>query len=163
MSAPIILASQSPRRTSILSSLGIQHTIEVADIDETPLGDELPRQNAIRLALEKAAAIGRVEKGCVILAADTVVGVGRRILPKTETEDEARLCLDLLSGRAHRVCTGVCVIGVDGNITQRLSETRLKMKCLSLDEKKTISTAGSGAAKQVDTVFKASRARLFPL
>jgi septum formation protein len=86
----------------------------------------------LRLGIEKAQAIH--EKGQIVLAADTVVGVGRRILPKTEERDEAEYCLRLLSGRAHRVFTGVCVIDAHGQMRSRLSETRIKMKRLSESE-----------------------------
>lgn len=136
VSAPrFILASASPRRIDLLAQIGVvPDEIIPADIDETPQDGELPRSHAIRLANEKASEISKTHKNSVILAADTVVGVGRRILPKTETEDEARACLKLLSGRAHRVYTGVCVIGLDGKAHSRISETRLKMKRLSAQE-----------------------------
>ena len=86
------------------------------------------------MACEKAAKVAKTHSNCVILAADTVVGVGRRILPKTETVDEVEACLSLLSGRAHRVFTGLCVIDGNGVSRSRLSETRLKVKRLSAAE-----------------------------
>jgi septum formation protein len=92
---------------------------------------ELPRGHALRLAQEKAAIVSGRNAGAFVLAADTVVGVGRRILPKTETETEARMCLNLLSGRGHRVFTGVALIGKEGEMRSRVVETRLKMKQLS--------------------------------
>jgi len=95
---------------------------------------ELPRDHALRLAQEKAAKVADENSGCIILAADTVVGVGRRILPKAETDDEARYCLGLMSGRGHRVFTGVAVVKADGEMISRVVETRLKMKRLSSDE-----------------------------
>jgi len=110
-----ILASASPRRIDLLAQIGVTpNAIIPADIDETPQELELPRPHALRLASQKAAEVAKTQQNCVILAADTVVGVGRRILPKTEAEHEARHCLELLSGRAHRVYTAVCVIGLDG-------------------------------------------------
>ena len=136
-----ILASASPRRIELLAQIGIiPDAVVPADIDEIPQGGELPRPYALRMACEKAAKVAKTHSNCVILAADTVVGVGRRILPKTETADEAEACLSLLSGRAHRVFTGVCVIDTvqvgDGNRVSRsrLSETRLKVKRLSAAE-----------------------------
>lgn len=154
MSAPsadvprFILASASPRRIDLLAQIGVTpHAIIPADIDETPQAAELPRAHALRLATQKAAEVAKTQTNCVILAADTVVGVGRRILPKTETEDEAKLCLELLSGRAHRVYTGVCVIGLDGTPHMRLSETRLKMKRLSTAEQRGYIQSGEWRGK----------------
>lgn len=133
--AGFILASASPRRLDLLAQIGIApESVEPADINEDPIPGERPGPHALRLACEKAAKLARARAGHVILAADTVVGVGLRILPKTETEDEARMCLSLMSGRAHRVFTGVCVIDVHGVARSRLSETRLKMKRLSCAE-----------------------------
>ena len=93
-----------------------------------------PKGHALRLAREKAIKVASENPDAIILAADTVVGVGRRILPKTETIDEARKCLELMSGRGHRVYTGVAVIKANGELTSRVVETRLKMKRLSNDE-----------------------------
>jgi septum formation protein len=130
-----VLASASPRRVDLLAQIGLRpNEICPADIDETPLSGETPRAHARRLAEEKAQKIAAEHGGAVILAADTVVGVGRRILPKTETRDEAKFCLKLLSGRAHRVYTAACVIGTGGTARTRISETRLKMKRLSARE-----------------------------
>lgn len=126
----LILASASPRRLSLLAQIGITpDSVRPADIDETPGPDELPRLHALRLAAEKAKAVNA--PGDFILAADTVVGVGRRILPKTETPDEAEKCLRLMSGRSHRVFTGVSLIGPDGKQSSRVVETRVKMKRLT--------------------------------
>jgi len=132
MTSRLILASASPRRVDLLAQIGITPSqITPADINEDPIEGELPRAHAIRLAQEKALRISQGHSGAIILAADTVVGVGRRILPKTETEDAVRQCLKLMSGRAHRVFTGVSVINEDGTARTRVSETRLKMKRLS--------------------------------
>ncbi len=154
MSAPrahvprFILASASPRRIDLLAQIGVTpDAIIPADIDETPGPGELPRAHASRLATQKAVEVAKAQTNCVILAADTVVGVGRRVLPKTETEDEAKLCLELLSGRAHRVYTGVCMIGLDGTPRMRVSETRLKMKRLSKAEQQGYIESGEWRGK----------------
>jgi len=134
-SAPLVLASASPRRLELLRQIGvIPDRIEPADIDETPLREETPRLAAMRLAREKAIAIGPRAVDAYVLAADTVVAVGRRILPKAETLEEARACLALLSGRAHKVLTAVAVLGPDGRIAARLSETRVHFKRLTPNE-----------------------------
>jgi len=131
----LILASASPRRLELLARIGIcPDNIIPADIDETPHKDELPKPHALRLAIGKAHAIAPGNKDAFILSADTVVGVGRRILPKAEGLATARSCLELLSGRAHRVFTGVCLIAPDGREISRVVETRLKMKRLSESE-----------------------------
>lgn len=119
-----ILASASPRRIELLARLGIvPHAVDPADIDETPGKTEIPRDHAQRLAREKCAVVGARHPGAVVLAADTVVGVGRRILPKAEDEATARHCLELLSGRRHRVTTAVAVVDAGGYIRERTSET----------------------------------------
>jgi septum formation protein len=131
----LILASASPRRFALLEQIGVRpDAVRAADIDETPLKGELPRIHAERLAREKAKAVAALEPGAFILAADTVVACGRRILPKAETEAEARACLALLSGRAHRVYTAVAIIGPDGRLRERISETRVAFKRLSAPE-----------------------------
>lgn len=143
---PLILASASPRRLSLLAQIGVTPSDVIpADIDERPLAAELPRLHALRLSLEKARKISQL--GAYVLAADTVVGVGRRILPKTETRDEAEQCLRLASGRAHRVYTGVCVIGPDGAMSHKVSETRVKMKRLSQEELTTYLDGGEWRGK----------------
>ena len=120
----LILASASPRRVELLGRLGIvPDTIDPADIDETPGKTETPRAHAERLAREKCAAVAARHPGALVLAADTVVGVGRRILPKAEDEATARACLALLSGRRHRVFTAVAVADAEGAIRERVSET----------------------------------------
>ena len=136
MSAPqsphLILASASPRRLSLLAQIGITpDEVIPADINEDPIAGELPRAHALRLATEKAIAISGAHPGSIVLGSDTVVGVGRRILPKTEMRDEAEYCLNLMSGRAHRVFTAVAVVDIDGIVRTRLSETRVKFKRLS--------------------------------
>lgn len=120
----LILASASPRRVELLARLGITaDAIDPADIDETPGRTEVPRAHAERLAHAKCAAVAARHLGAVVIAADTVVAVGRRILPKAEDEATARACLGLLSGRRHRVFTAVAIADKVGTIRQRLSET----------------------------------------
>ncbi|WP_269716742.1 Maf family nucleotide pyrophosphatase [Caulobacter sp. NIBR2454] len=129
---PLVLASASPRRLDLLRQVGIEpDRVAPADIDETPLRDETPRRLALRLAVEKAEAAAAMEAGAVVLGADTVVCVGRRILPKAETEAQARQCLALLSGRAHKVLTGIAAVAPDGRKASRLVETRLHFKRLT--------------------------------
>jgi septum formation protein len=120
----VILASASPRRVELLARLGVvPDAIDPADIDETPGKAEAPRAHAERLARAKCAAVAARHPGRVVIAADTVVGVGRRILPKAEDEATARACLALLSGRRHRVFTAVAIADAGGVIRERLSET----------------------------------------
>lgn len=129
----LVLASASPRRLELLRRIGVEPgEIRPADIDESEIPGETPRQLAERLARSKAAAI--LDSGAIVLGSDTVVSVGRRILPKTETEAEARKCLTLLSGRGHRVWTGVALTAPDGRTASRLVETRVTFKRLSDDE-----------------------------
>ena len=129
---PFILASASPRRRDLLAQIGlVPDKIIPADINEDPITGELPRDHALRLSCEKAAKVAGDHPGRVILASDTVVGLGRRILPKAEDRETAESCLRLLSGRSHRVFTGVAVIDETGLLRSRISETRLKMKRLS--------------------------------
>lgn len=129
---PLVLASASPRRLELLAQLGITpDEVLPADLDETPLKDETPRLLAVRLATEKGRAVGALRPDAYVLAADTVVAVGRRLLGKAEDEAEARRFLQLLSGRAHRVLTGVAVVAPGGRTASRLSETRLQFKRLT--------------------------------
>jgi septum formation protein len=129
----LILASASPRRHELLARLGIEPTRVVhTDIDETPGKGELPRDYAQRMAREKAAAAA--ETGAYVLAGDTVVAVGRRVLPKAEDEATARKCLELLSGRRHRVLSAVALLAPDGTLRERLSETQVRFKNLSSEE-----------------------------
>lgn len=128
----LILASASPRRLELLKQIGVvPDEIRPADIDETPLPNELPRQHAARLALGKAGAIDGNGRSDWVIGADTVVAVGRRILPKAEDASTAAHCLELLSGRAHRVYGGVAVILPDGSVRERVVVTRVKFKRLS--------------------------------
>ncbi|MFN4134393.1 MAG: Maf family protein [Novosphingobium sp.] len=131
----LVLASASPRRRELLGRLGLSPARIVAtDIDETPLKGERPRQHAVRLAAEKARAAAAMAPGAVILAGDTVVGAGARILPKAEDEATARQCLALLSGRRHRVYSAVALITPDGRLREACSETIVRFKRLSAEE-----------------------------
>lgn len=128
----LILASASPRRLDLLARIGVTPDAVIpAEIDETPGKAELPRLYAARMAAEKAAAVAGREAGALILAADTVVAAGRRILPKTETEEEARQALSLLSGRRHRVLSAVTLIDCQGTARHRLSTTIVAFKRFS--------------------------------
>lgn len=129
----LVLASASPRRLQLLAQIGIvpDQTLP-SDIDETPRADENPRQLAVRLALEKAAACPVAD--AFVLSADTVVAMGRRLLPKTEDKAEAERCLRLLSGRAHQVITGVAVRAPDGRVAHRAVLTRVQIKRLSEED-----------------------------
>ena len=130
-----MLASASPRRLALLRQIGLEpDAIEAADLDETPLKDETPRRLAVRLARAKADSVAARHAGSYVLAADTVVALGRRVLPKAQTGQEVRRCLELLSGRTHQVLTGLCVLGPDGRRAQRLVETRVRFKRLTVVE-----------------------------
>lgn len=129
----LVLASASPRRRELLSRLGLAPAAVIAaDVDETPLKRELPRNYARRVAREKALAIHA--DGAHVLAGDTVVACGRRILPKAEDEATARHCLSLLSGRRHRVLSAIALKAPDGTLRERLSETIVRFKALSAEE-----------------------------
>ncbi len=133
--ARLILASASPRRVALLAQIGIvPDAVDPADIDETPLLHELPGPHALRLARAKATAVAQRHPGCIVLAADTVVAVGRRILPKAEDAETARACLMLLSGRRHRVLTGVAVVDCNGKLRARLSTTIVSFTRLTITD-----------------------------
>lgn len=132
---PLVLASASPRRLDLLRQVGFEPTeIDVPDVDETPGPRELPRAYALRMAAAKLAAVAPRHPGALIVAADCVVVCSRRILPKAETEDEARACLDRLSGRRHRVLGAVAVRYPDGASRMRLVETVVRFKRLEQAE-----------------------------
>ncbi|KQY98321.1 septum formation inhibitor Maf [Pseudolabrys sp. Root1462] len=136
-----VLASGSPRRLALVNQAGIEpDALKPSDVDETPKRGEIPRAYANRLAKEKAqVALDNIRlddelRGAFILAADTVVAVGRRILPKAELLDEAQQCLRLLSGRNHRVYTSICLVTPREAFRQRLVETRVRFKRLSSED-----------------------------
>ena len=149
-----VLASGSPRRLGLINQAGIEpDALRPTDIDETPQKGELPRACANRLARAKAdAAIASLRaddelQGAYILAADTVVAVGRRILPKAELLDEAAQCLRLLSGRNHRVYTALCLVTPKEAVRQRLVETRVRFKRLSEQDMEAYLASGEWRGK----------------
>jgi septum formation protein len=150
MSAPLVLASESPRRLALLAQAGITpDAILPAAIDESVLKGEAPRVHALRLAVEKARRVESEWSGrpAFILAADTVVAVGRRILPKARDEAEVRVCLKLLSGRRHQVITAVALISPQGKLRTRVAMTRVSMLRLTEDEVGTYVESREGVGK----------------
>jgi septum formation protein len=142
----LVLASASPRRRDLLAQIGVlPDAVDPADLDETPWPREMPGPHAARLAHEKAQAVAARHPGAWVLGADTVVACGRRILPKPEDEATARRCLALLSGRAHRVYGGVCLLSPDGAVRQRLVKTVVRVK--RLDEAEVAAYLASGEWK----------------
>jgi septum formation protein len=131
----LILASASPRRLDLLARIGVvPDAVMPADVDESVPNGELPREHALRLAREKAQSVAAKAPDALVLAADTVVAVGRRILPKVEDETTLRACMRLLSGRRHRVLTGVALAVPGHGMRERLVETMIAMKRLSDEE-----------------------------
>ena len=144
----LVLASASPRRLDLLRQIGLTpDAVEAAELDETPQSDETPRQLALRLAEAKAAHVAIRTPQAYVLGADTVVAVGRRVLPKAADTDEVRRCLTLLSGRSHRVLTGVAVVGPDGRSASRLVESRVHFKRLSDADLEAYLASGEGIGK----------------
>jgi septum formation protein len=149
-----VLASGSPRRLALVNQAGIEpDALKPSDVDETPKRGEIPRAYANRLARSKAeVALNNVTlddelRGSYILAADTVVAVGRRILPKAELLDEAQQCLRLLSGRNHRVYTSICLVTPKESFRQRLVETRVRFKRLSSEDIESYLASGEWRGK----------------
>ena len=141
MKKQVVLASQSPRRIQLLKQIGIEPKCSFGvEADETPLKGELPKRLAARLAQKKAELASEkleskgVDYPCFLVTADTVVGVGRRVLPKTQNINEARECMEMLSGRTHRVYTGVCVVSPELVRRTRIVETKVKFKSLGEQE-----------------------------
>jgi septum formation protein len=150
----LVLASGSPRRLSLLNQAGIEpDSLQPAEVDEIPVKGELPRALANRLARTKAQVayagvnIDEELRGSYVLAADTVVAVGRRVMPKAEMLDEAAACLRLLSGRNHRVYTGICLVTPKGAFRQRLVETRVRFKRLSKEDLEAYLASGEWRGK----------------
>lgn len=144
----LVLASASPRRRDLLAQIGLSpDTIDSADLDETPLPDELPPIHAARLARAKAETVAPRQPGAFILAADTVVACGRRILPKPATAETARRCLELLSGRRHRVIGGVALMTPEGRIGTRLVISAVTFKRLTEAEIADYIASGEGLGK----------------
>lgn len=147
---PLILASASPRRLSLLEQIGIQPADVVpADIDETVQPGELPKTYVKRIAIAKGLAIAAsdISPQAAILSADTTVAVGRRILPKAEDADTARACLALLSGRRHKVLGGIALVLPGQAVRYRLSETVVRFKRLHPDEIEAYIAAGEWQGK----------------
>ena len=131
----LVLASASPRRLDLLARIGVvPDSVVPADVDESVPKGELQRDHALRLAREKAEAVAAQNPDALVLAADTVAAVGRRVLPKVEDEATLRACMKLLSGRRHRVLTGVALAAPRQPVRTRLVETMIAMKPLSQDE-----------------------------
>jgi septum formation protein len=146
--ARLVLASASPRRLALLAQAGITPDAVLAtDIDETPKKSELPRVHALRLAREKALAAQAQSPGAYILAADTVVACGRRILPKAETPQQVAECLALLSGRRHQVLTAIAVIAPGGKLVAKVAMTRVSFRRLSAAEIASYVAGGEGQGK----------------
>ena len=159
--AQLILASASPRRRELIARLGIEpRAIAAADIDETPLKAEAPRVYAARMAREKALAVPGGDAH--VLAGDTVVALGRRILPKAEDEATARTCLKLLSGRRHRVLSAIALKAPDGTLRERISETIVIFKQLSAAEVDAYIAGGEWHGKAGGYAIQGSAEGLIP-
>lgn len=144
----LILASASPRRLNLLADIGIvPDEVIPADIDETPRKGEKPHHLALRLAEEKAVAVGQLHLGAFVLGSDTVVACGRRILPKAENERDVEIFLTLLSGRRHDVWTGVALVTPDGQKIGKLSHSRVRFKRLTVGEIRAYAASGEGLGK----------------
>jgi len=144
---PLVLASSSPRRRDLLARLGVvPDRVASPDIDEAPRPAELPRVYALRLAVEKAHAVPRAD-GEIVVAGDTTIALGRRILPPAETEDVQRKLLRLISGRRHHALSAVCVIDATGKARTRLADTIVAFKPLSEDEIDAYIACGEGLGK----------------
>ena len=148
MPAPrLLLASASPRRLDLLAQIGLKPDgIVPAEIDEAPLPGETPRATALRLAEAKARFVGALHPEALVLAADTVVALGARALPKAEDEAEVARCLALLSGRAHLVHTGVAA-ACGGVVRVRLSSSRVTFKRVAASEADAYAACGEGVGK----------------
>jgi septum formation protein len=159
----LVLASASPRRLDLLRQVEIvPDAVDPAAIDETPHRDELPAPHALRLAREKALAVAPRHPGAFVLAADTVVAVGRRILPKAEDEATARRCLALLSGRRHRVHGGIALIAPDGALAARRVETVVAFKRLEEAELAAYLASGEWRGKAGGYAIQGGAARFVP-
>ena len=137
ITSQLVLASASPRRRELLAQIGLSPTIMVANIDETPQKREKPQPYALRMASEKVLKVRDQNAETVnhfVLAGDTVVACGQRILPKTEDEASARACLALLSGRRHRVYGGIALISPNGNLRTRLVTSTVRFRLLGQND-----------------------------
>lgn len=163
-SLKLVLASESPRRLALLKQAGITPDgVFAARIDETPLKGELPRTYAKRVAIEKArAAALQHPEDTLILAADTVVALGRRILPKAANADEVRDCLEKLSGRRHQVITAIALISPDGRTHSRVVLTRVMMRRLTAAEISAYAAGGEGVGKAGGYAIQGAAAAFIP-
>lgn len=144
----LILASASPRRLDLLARIGVEVTaVDPAEIDETPFSNEKPVDYARRMAAAKAEAVAPRHPGTVVLAADTVVAAGRRILPKAEGEAQVRSCLELLAGRRHHVLSAVTVVDAQGVARHRLSDSIVAFGPLSAATVAAYARGGEGIGK----------------
>ncbi len=147
MTVPLVLASSSPRRRDLLARIGaVPVRLASPDIDESPRADELPRDYALRLAVEKAQAVARAADE-IVIAGDTTIAVGRRILPPADDEAVQRRLLALLSGRRHHALSAVCVIDAAGKVRTRLADTIVAFKPLSAAEIDEYVACGEGLGK----------------
>ena len=163
MTAPLVLASASPRRLELLRQIGIvPDEVDPADIDEIPSKGELPPGHVLRLAEAKARAVALRHPGAFILAADTIVACGRRILPKAEDEATAHACLVLLSGRRHRVYGGVALLTPEGALGLRRVVTQVGFKRLSQPEIATYLDSGEWRGKAGGYAIQGRAAALIP-
>ena len=161
--APLVLASASPRRLDLLRQIGIEPAaVDPAGVDETPEAGELPGPHARRLALAKAAAVRARHPGAFVLAADTVVARGRRILPKAEDAATARACLALLSGARHRVYGGLAVLAPDGRRACKLVQTIVQVKRLTPAEIDAYIAGGDWRGKAGGYAIQGSAAGFVP-
>ena len=161
--APLVLASASPRRLALLRQAGLEPAAVVpAGIDEGPHARELPADYARRVAREKAQAVASDHPGAFVLAADTVVALGRRILPKAQDEAAARRCLELLSGRRHRVLGGLALIAPDGRRAERLVTTVVSFKRLQAGEIAAYLAAGEWRGKAGGYAIQGRAAAFIP-
>ena len=161
--ARLVLASASPRRRDLLAQVGIiPDALDPADLDETPHRGEMPAAYAARIAAAKAEAVAARHTGAFVLAADTVVAAGRRILPKPENRAAAARCLALLSGRRHRVYGGVCVQAPDGRVARRTVQTQVRMKRLHPDEIAWYLDSGEWAGKAGGYAIQGRAAAFIP-
>jgi septum formation protein len=159
----LVLASASPRRLDLLRQIGIvPDQVDPADLDETPLKGELPAAHVVRLAAAKARTVAPRHPGAFILAADTVVACGRRILPKAEDAATARACLTLLSGRRHRVYGGVALITPSGAMAIRRVISRVAFKRLSAPELEAYLASGEWQGKAGGYAIQGRAAALIP-
>jgi len=158
-----VLASASPRRLDLLARIGlVPDVVDPAAIDETPEKGELPRDHAARLTGAKAAAVRVRHPASIILAADTVVALGRRVLPKADDAATARRCLAMLSGRRHKVIGGVIVIGANGQSWRRLVTTSVKFKRLEASEIDAYVASGEWEGKAGGYAIQGRAAALIP-